>query len=175
MCRLLCKTDEISTIFDPTSVIYMRAQVNSNTMSNICWLIQTFKYQRFGFQVYFKSILVYNLKTKSDFWSKWPHYIMGYIINLGSMFFLFSLVLNLAYIDYSLCQILSVYMQYLPCCDHFNKCLFPVNQQAEVLLNFFDECYTCTFMISSHENGFRIPDLLRRESIGNLWVLLTKD
>ena len=28
---------------------------------------------------------------------------MGYIINLGSMFFLFPLVLDLAYIDYSLC------------------------------------------------------------------------
>ena len=26
------------------------------------------------------------------------------------------------------------------CCDHSNKCLFPVTQQAEVLLNFFGEC-----------------------------------
>ena len=65
---------------------------------------------------------------------------MGYIINLGSMFFLFLLVLNLAYIDCSLCQIWSVYMQYLRCCDPSNKRSFPVIQQAEVLLNFFGEC-----------------------------------
>ena len=70
---------------------------------------------------------------------------MGYIINKGSMFFLFSLVLNLAYIDYSLCQILSVYMQYLRCCDHSNKCLFLVIQQAEVLLNFFWWVYIAVF------------------------------
>ena len=73
---------------------------------------------------------------------KYPHYIMGYIINLGSLFFQFSLVLNLAYIDYSLCHIWSAYMQYLRCCDHSNKCLFLVIQQAEVLLNFFWWVYT---------------------------------
>ena len=65
---------------------------------------------------------------------------MDYIINLGSMFFLVSLVWNLAYIDYSLCQIWSVYMQYLQFCDLSKKCLFLVVQQAEVLLNFFGEC-----------------------------------
>ena len=86
--------------------------------------------------MHFKSLLVHDLKTKSDFWSKCPHYIMGYIINVGSMFFLFSLALNLLYIDYSLCHIWSVNMQYLRCCDHSNKCLFLVIQQAEVLLNF---------------------------------------
>ena len=112
----------------------------SSTIANICWLIQTFKYQCCGFQVHFKSILAYNLKTKSDFWSKCPHHIMGYMIDLGSMFSLFALVLNFAYINYSLCQIWSVYMQYLRCCDHSNQCLFFVIQQAEVLLNFFGEC-----------------------------------
>ena len=45
----------------------MGAQVNSSAIANIYWLIQTFKYQRFGFQVHFKSILVYNLKTKIGF------------------------------------------------------------------------------------------------------------
>ena len=124
----------------PSSVIQMRAQVNSNTIVNICWLIQTFKYQCCGFHVHFKSILVYNLKTKRDFWSTCTHYMMGYIINLGSLFLLFSLVLNLTYIDYSLCQIWSVYMQYLRCCEHSNKCLFFVIQQTEVLLNFFGGC-----------------------------------
>ena len=123
--------------FEPSSVIYTRAQVITSTIANICWLIQTFKYQCCGFQVHFESILVYNLNTKSDFWSECLHYIMGYIINLGSMFFLFSLVLNLAYTDYSFCQIWSVYKQYLRCCDHSNKCLFLVIQQAEVLLSFF--------------------------------------
>ena len=118
----------------------MRAQVNSNTIANICWLIQTFKYQCCGFQVHFKSILVYDLKTKRDFWSTCTHYIMGYMMNLGSLFFLFSLGLNLTYIDYSLCRIWNVYMQYLRCCDHSNKCLFLVIQQAEVLLNFFGDC-----------------------------------
>ena len=144
MLRAGCYVKQMKSIqfFDPSSVIYMIAQVNSSTIANICWSIQTFKYQCFGFQVYFKSIciIVYNLKTKSEFWSKCPHYIMGCIIKLGSMFFLFPLVLNLTYIDYSLCQILSVYIQYLRCCDHFNKCLFAVNQQAEVLLNIFGEC-----------------------------------
>ena len=123
--------------FNPSSVIHMRAQVNSSTIANICWLIQTFKYQFCGFQLHFDSNMVYNLKTKSDFWSKCP---MDYIINLGSMFFLVSLVWHLAYIDYSLCQIWSVCVQYLQCCDHSKKCLFLVVQQAEVLLNFFGEC-----------------------------------
>ena len=86
----------------------------------------------------FKSIVVYNLLTKSDFCSECLHYIMGYITNWGFMFFLFSLVLNLVYIGYSLCQ--SVYMQYLRCCDHSNKCFFLVIQQAQVLLNIFGEC-----------------------------------
>ena len=134
---LLWQTDEINTIFSPSLVIYIRVQVNFSTIDDICWLIQTFKYQCCGFQVYFKSILVYNLNSKSNYWSKCPHYIMGYIINWRCMFFLFSLVLNLAYIDHLLCQIWSVYMQYLRCCDHSNKCLFLVIQQAEVLLNFF--------------------------------------
>ena len=136
---LLCQTDEINTIFNPSSVIYVIAQVqvNSSTIANICWLIQTFTYQCYGFQVHFKSILLYNLKTKRDFLSKCPHYIMGYIINLGPMFFLLSLVFNLAYIGYSLCQIWSVYMPYLRRCDHSSNCLFLVIQQAEVLLNFF--------------------------------------
>ena len=85
----------------------------------------------------FEMILVYNLKTKSVFFlSKYRHYIMGYIIHLGSTWFLFSLVLNLAYIDYTLYQIWSVYMQYLQCCDYSNKCLFLGIQEAEVLLNF---------------------------------------
>ena len=137
---LLYHPDEINTIVHSfIGYIYMGAQVNSNTIANICWYkyIQTFKYQCCGFQVHFKSILVYNLKTKSDFWSKCPHYIMNYIKNLRSTFFLLLLVLNLAYIDYSLYQIWSVYMQYFRCCDQSNKCLFLDIQQAEVLLNFF--------------------------------------
>ena len=137
---LLYQTDEINTMFNPSSLIYIIAQVNSCTIANICWLIQTFKYQCCGFQVHFKSTLVYNLKTKRDFWSKCPHYIMGYIINLGFMCFLLTLVLYLAYIDCSLCQSWSVYMQYLRRCDHSNNCLFLVIQQSEVLLNFFGEC-----------------------------------
>ena len=76
-------------------------------------------------------------RPKRGFWSKCPHCIMGYITHLGSIFFLFALALNLAYIDYSLCQIWSAYMLYLRCCDCSNKCLFLVFQQAEVLLNFF--------------------------------------
>ena len=54
--------------------------------------------------------------------------------------FLFSLVLNLACIGHSLCQIWSVYVHYLWGCDFSNKCVFLVLQQAEVLLNFFGEC-----------------------------------
>ena len=85
---------------------------------------------------------------------------MNYIINSGSMFFIVSLVCYLAYIDYSLCQIWSVYTQYLQCCAHSKNCLFPVVQQAEVLLNFFGGCtylyskqtmdmltYSCRFIV----------------------------
>ena len=83
--------DEINAIFQPfIGYIYMRAQVNSTTPANIYGLIQTFKHQYWGFQVYFKSILVYNLKTKSDFGSKCSHYIMGYMINWVSIFFILS-------------------------------------------------------------------------------------
>ena len=57
---LLCLTDEINTIFNLSSVIYMRAQVNSSTIANMCWLIQTFKYQCCGSQVHFKTFLVCN-------------------------------------------------------------------------------------------------------------------
>ena len=139
MLRTGCYVKQMKSIkkFNPSSVIYIIAQVNSSTIANICCLIQTFKYQCCGFQMYFKSILVYNLKTKREFWSNCPHYVMGYIRNLGPMFFLFSLVLNLAYIDYSLYQIWSVYIQYLRRCDHSNNCLFLAVQQAEVLLKFF--------------------------------------
>ena len=90
---LLCQTDEINTIFQPSiGYIYMGALVNSSTIANIYWLIQIFKYQSFGFQVHFKWIFIYNLKTKSFFFlSKCPNYIMGCITDLGSIFFLFSL------------------------------------------------------------------------------------
>ena len=54
-------------LFNPSLVIFMRAWVNSSTIVNICWLINTFSYQCVGFQVHLKSILVYNLKSKSDF------------------------------------------------------------------------------------------------------------
>ena len=84
-----CNVKKMKSIqfFNPSSVIYIIAQVNSSTIANICWWIQTFKYQCYGFQVHFKSVLVYNLKTKRDFLSKCPHYIMGCIINFGPMFF----------------------------------------------------------------------------------------
>ena len=91
---LVVTSNRLNQFFNFSLVTYMGAQVKSSIIANICWLIQTFKYQCCAFQVHFKSILVYNLKTKSDFWSKCPHYIIGYMITLGSMFFPFSLVLN---------------------------------------------------------------------------------
>ena len=145
---LLRQYNTINTIFNPSSVMYIIAQMNFSTIANICWLIQTFKNQCCGFQVHFKLKLEHNLKTKRDFWSKCPHYIMGYIINLGSMSFIFSLVSNLAYIDYSLWQIWSVYMQYIRRHYHSNNCLFLVIQQAEVLLNFFGGCICCILFAS---------------------------
>ena len=36
---LLGQTDEFSTIFNPSSVIYIIAQANSSTFANIYWLI----------------------------------------------------------------------------------------------------------------------------------------
>ena len=64
---LLCQTDEISTIFNPSLIIYMGTQVDSSAIANIYWVIKTLKYQSFGLYVYFKSILVHDLKTKSGF------------------------------------------------------------------------------------------------------------
>ena len=69
MLRTCCYITQMISIqfFNHSSVMYIIAQVNSSTIANICWLIQTFKYQCRGCQVHFKSILVYNLKTKRDF------------------------------------------------------------------------------------------------------------
>ena len=69
MLRTGCYVKQMKSIqfVNHSSVIHMRAHVNSSTIVNICWLIQTFKCQCWGFQVYFKSILVDSLKTKSDF------------------------------------------------------------------------------------------------------------
>ena len=64
---LLCQTDEIIHFFNPSSVIYMMAQVNSSTIANICWLMQTFKYQCCGFQVHFISILCLMWRPKAIF------------------------------------------------------------------------------------------------------------
>ena len=129
--------------FNPSSVINIRAQVNSSAIANISWLKPTFKYQCCGFQVHFKSIVMYNMKTKSDFWSKYPHYIMDAIINLGSTFFLFSLVLNFAYIYYTLCQI---EMNTCSICDDVT---ISINKYfslfAEVLLNLFWWVYVSYF------------------------------
>ena len=141
MLRTDCYVKQMKSIqFSTLHQLYIRAQGNSNAIANIHLLIRTFKYQCCRFRVHLKLILEYNLKTKINFWSKCPHYIMGCIVNLVAIFFLFSLVLNLTYMGYSLCHIWSVYMQYLRCCDHSNKCLFLVIQQAEVLVNFFGEC-----------------------------------
>ena len=55
---------------------------------------------------------------------------MGYIIKVGFYIFPIFIGLNLAYIDYSLCQIWSVYMQYLRFYDNSDKCLFLIIQQT---------------------------------------------
>ena len=54
--------------FNPVSVIYMGAQVNSSAIVNICWLIQTFNSGVSGskFKRLFKPIQLYNVETKSD-------------------------------------------------------------------------------------------------------------
>ena len=54
-------------VVNPAPVIYTVAQVNSNDITNICWLIQTFKYQSFAFQVLYKPVWLYYLKTNGDF------------------------------------------------------------------------------------------------------------
>ena len=52
-------------------------------------------------------------------------------------------------IEYSLCQIWSVYMQYLRCRDHSNKCVFLIIHLTEVLLNFLVGGTTITAVIWS--------------------------
>ena len=108
-------------------------------------------------------------------WYKSPYYIMGHIINLGSIFFLFALVWNLAYFDYSLCPVWSVYMQYLRCCDHSNKWLFLIIQQAEVLLNFFGECTIHDMRVKEtlHRIGHANSIIRRAQSIATyIYVLV---
>ena len=61
---------------------------------------------------------------------------MGYVKILGHICFIILFVLDLAYIKYSLSQILSVYMYHFRSCDHSNKCLFLVCQSGAILLNF---------------------------------------
>ena len=58
MLRIGCNVKQMKSIqfFNPSSVMYMGAQVNSSAIANIYWLIQRFKYQSFGYQVHFKSI-----------------------------------------------------------------------------------------------------------------------
>ena len=64
---------------------------------------------------------------------------MGYIKNLGFIYFLFSLGLNLVYIDYSFAKF-EVYTCNI--CDVVTiPMLFFVIQQAEVLLKFFGCVY----------------------------------
>ena len=73
---LLRQTDEINTIFQRfIGYIYIIAQMNSSIIVDICWLIRTFKYQCCGFQVHFKSKLVYNLKTKNAIFDQNVHII----------------------------------------------------------------------------------------------------
>ena len=123
---LLCQTNEANTIFQPFIGYIYGALVSSSAIANFCWLIQTFKYRCFGFQMHFKSFLVYNLKTRNGFWSKCPHYIMGYITILGLIFLLFSLVLiyqlsivpNLNRI-YSICNFVTIPIN--GCSSLFNR------------------------------------------------------
>ena len=79
------KHTESIQFFNPALVIYMRAHVNSSAIA------------------------------ENDFSQNLSHDIIGCIINLSPMFFILSLVLNLSYIEYTLCQMWSVYMQYLRC------------------------------------------------------------
>ena len=79
----------------------------------------------------------------------------GLYNQFGLYVFLFSLFFYLPYIDYSLCQIWSVYMQYMRRCDHSNNCLFLIIQQAEVLLNIFGECIYIYIYIYTYIYIFR--------------------
>ena len=93
----------------PANYVYgchVGEQVSFSAMANISCLIQTFKQQCFGLQLYFELIQVHKLKTKSDFYKKKSHYMIDYITNLS------PISLNLAYIEYLLCQIWSVYMRH---------------------------------------------------------------
>ena len=92
-------------------------------------------------------------RPKRDIWSKCPHYILGYMINVGPMSVLCALVLNLAYTNYWLCQNWSVYMQYLWRCDHSNNCLFLVTRQVEVLLNISSDCIPMHWYIYNSPRG----------------------
>ena len=89
--------------------------------------------------------------------------MIGYIVNLDPIFFIFSLVLNSTYIESSFSQIWSVYLQYLPRCDHFKKYLFLVIQLAEVLLNFWLSLCTANRSSAISRKSFNDLPLLNVE------------
>ena len=61
---------------NPSSVLYMRAQVNSSTIANICWLIQAFKQQCFGTQALLNRFGCIIWKSKAMFDKEYSHYII---------------------------------------------------------------------------------------------------
>ena len=117
--------------------------------------------------LHFKSILVCNLKTIRDFFIKMSTLHNGLHNKLGFYVFLFSLVLDLAYIDYLLCQIWSVYMHYSRCCDHSNYCLFPVIQPAKLFL--LSVCLQLSINDAKRKYIFAFPKIFN--SISNNFIV----
>ena len=166
--HIVVKTQYLVQYHDPVEYQHKRT-IQSNTCDNRwCqrWLGTVRKDNHFSFcrwctylaSLYKKCGYILGVLRPQQFPEEMIETVnsQNYIINLGFTFFLFSLVSNLAYIYYSLCQIWSVYMQYSRCCDHSNKCLFLVIQQTEVLLNYFWWVYV-TMKLKFH-NSFQAID-----------------
>ena len=110
---------------------------------NICWLIQTFKYQCCRFQWHYKLILVYNLKTKGDFFfikmstlqngsrNKFGLYV--FLIFIGFEFCRYRLFIHCAKFEVHTCSIADVVtIPINACSSSFNR--------LKCCLTLFGEC-----------------------------------
>ena len=118
--------------------MYMRAQVNSYAIANICWLVSTFCISVSGYKCILQRFGCMILRPKANFDKIFTLHnrLRKKLIHIFSII---ALHVNWAYIEYSLSQIGKGSMQCLRCYDHSNKCSFLVIQSCEVLLNLFGE------------------------------------
>ena len=149
MLRTGCYVKQMKSIqfFNPSSVIYMRTHVNFSTIANICWLIQTFKYQCCGFQVHFKSILMCNLKTKGDFFYQMSTLHSG--LHNKFELYVFPIFIGFEFCIYRLYIVLNLKCMHavFPTLWPFQQMLVPCYSTGSSVAKLFCGCmYICVYI-----------------------------